>query len=111
MSGLKAFIIVLFIGEIGAFLVFKIVGCVLNKVWEFKINRSVIKGVLERLFLFVCFVYQLPQALIAFGALKIATRFIEEKDNKITIDYFFIGNIISLLLAVFYFVIWKRIVG
>jgi hypothetical protein len=109
MSGLITFFLIFIPGEIVAFFIFKFIGFALEKVWELKINRSVIKGILERLFLFVCFVYQFPQALIAFGALKIATRFIEEKDNKISLDYFFIGNITSLLLAVLYYIVWKSI--
>ncbi len=94
-------------GEIISFFIFKFIGFSLGKTWELKINRSIIKGILERLFLFVALIYHIPQALIAFGALKIATRFIEDEENKISLDYFFIGNITSLLIALFYFAIWK----
>jgi hypothetical protein len=81
----------------------------LEKTWELKINRSVLKGTLERLFLFIALIYHLPQALIAFGAIKIATRFVEEEENKISNDYFFIGNITSLIISLLYFVIWQSI--
>jgi hypothetical protein len=97
-------------GEIFSFFLFKWMEFVLDKKWDMKINRSVIKGILERLFLFIALINQLPQALIAFGALKIATRFINDEENKISLDYFFIGNITSLLLSLIYFILWKLII-
>jgi hypothetical protein len=102
--------LILVIGESVAFFIFKLIELLLNKKWAMAFNRSVIKGILERIFLFLALVYHIPQALIAFGALKIATRFIED-ENKISLDYFFIGNICSLLIALIYFVIWKLVVG
>jgi len=65
---------------------------------------------LERLFLFLALIYKLPQALIAFAAIKIGTRFIEE-ESKISNDYFYIGNITSLLLAILYFIIWNYFIN
>jgi hypothetical protein len=50
-------------------------------------------------------VYGIPHALIAFGAIKIGTRI--KPDEKITNDYFFIGNVLSLLISVFYFGLWR----
>lgn len=84
-------------------------GFFLEKKWEFKINRAVLKGTLERIFLFTALIYQIPQALIAFGAIKIATRFVEEEGNKISNDYFFIGNITSLLISLLYYIIWLSV--
>ena len=64
-----------------------------------------IKGNIERLFLFLALVYNFPQALIAFGAIKIGTRI--RPDEKISNDYFFTGNMISLLLAIIDYAIWR----
>ena len=71
------------IGEIFAFFVFKFLIRLLNKEKNLKVDRAVIKGIIERLFLFLALVYGFPQALIAFGALKIGTRFVKEA-NKIS---------------------------
>lgn len=93
-------------GEIVSFFIFKTLNYFFyNKMWQFRIDRSVIKGNIERLFLFLSLVYGLPHALIAFGAIKIGTRI--RPDEKISNDYFFTGNMISLLLSIIYFALWK----
>lgn len=96
-------------GEIAAFFLFKFMDYSLAKSWEMKINRSSLKGILERLFLFLSLVYGIPQSLIAFGAIKIATRF-TDKSSKISHDYFFIGNMASLLIAVVYLAVWRALI-
>jgi hypothetical protein len=58
--------------------------------WEFKFDRAVFKGNLERLFLFLSLVYDIPHALIAFGALKIGTRI--RPNEKITNDLLSVGD-------------------
>jgi len=63
-------------------------------------RREVLKGVLERLFLILGLLTGYPQVIIAFGALKIGTRF--QKHNKVSNDYFLIGNFISLLVAMLF---------
>lgn len=71
-------------------------------------RREVFKGILERLFLIIGLLTGYPQVIIAFGALKIGTRF--QKNNKVSNDYFLIGNFISLLVAIlFVFLIPKLI--
>ncbi|MBN1272571.1 MAG: hypothetical protein JXB26_09915 [Candidatus Aminicenantes bacterium] len=104
------FSIIFFIGEIFSFFIFKLTDYSLAKNWEMKINRPTVKGILERLFLFLSLVYGIPQAFIAFGAIKIATRF-TDKSSKISHDYFFIGNITSLLIAVLYLAVWRAILN
>lgn len=101
------FILVFLSGEFVAYFIFKSLVYVLNREWSLKIDRAVIKGILERLFLFLALVYGLPQALIAFGALKIGARFIQD-ENKISNDYFYMGNIISLLIALIYYAVWVQ---
>lgn len=115
------------IGEMGAFIIFLFVKKVFERRWYWYVDRQTIKGWLERLFLFLCLVYDLPHALIAFGAIKIGTRVSNKddyavgdvddvdnddshvhdyKDFRVSNDYFFIGNIVSLLLVVIYYAIW-----
>lgn len=65
-----------------------------------KRGRSMVKGVLERLFLIIGLVLGYPQVIIAFGALKIGTRF--QRSSSVSNDYFLIGNFISLLTAILY---------
>ena len=76
---------------------------------NYRIDRSVLKGILERFFLFLALIYNFPQALIAFAAIKLGTRFVQE-ENKISNDYFFIGNMTSLLLVVLYIVLWNHFI-
>ena len=97
-------------------LIYLIMEMVINGVFHFvskkmKSNESrgisVSKGVLERLFLIVGIVTGHPQVIIAFGALKIGTRF--QKNSKVSNDYFLIGNFISLLTALLFSILVLRI--
>ena len=62
---------------------------------------SVLRGALERLFLYIILIVALPQGLAFFGALKIATRL--KDDDKISNDYFLVGNLTSVLMVIGYF--------
>lgn len=66
-------------------------------------KREIFKGILERLFLISGMLTGYPQVIIAFGALKIGTRF--QKNNKVSNDYFLIGNFISLLTVILFVLI------
>ncbi|SMO33029.1 hypothetical protein [Gracilimonas mengyeensis] len=81
---------------------------VVSKRMKSQENRrvSIFKGILERLLLIVGLIYGYPQVIIAFGALKIGTRF--QKNSKISNDYFLIGNFISLLTAILFAIIIKH---
>ncbi len=68
--------------------------------------RPMILGILERLFLYVGLMQGFGQSLILFGALKIGTRLKNEED-KISNDYFLVGNIISVLLVFSTIAIWN----
>jgi hypothetical protein len=74
-------------------------------------KASVAKGVLERAVLYIGLLHGFPQILIAFGALKIGTRLHEEKKMKISNNYFLIGNLISILLAMLYAIIAQKLWG
>jgi predicted acyltransferase (DUF342 family) len=68
--------------------------------------RPMILGVLERLFLYVGLIQGVAQSLILFGALKIGTR-IKNEEDKISNDYFLVGNIVSVLLLFTTIAIWN----
>ncbi len=61
---------------------------------------SVLKGIFERFFVAYSLYLGYPQVLTLFAALKIATRIKDE--SKISNDYYFIGNLISISLAIIY---------
>ena len=107
MSKIAVFFFIYVLGESLAFFAFKLVNFLLLKTRDLKLNLSVIKGMIERLFLFLALVYGIPHARIAFGAIKIGTRI--RPDEKITNDYFFIGNMISLTLAIVYCAFWRQV--
>jgi hypothetical protein len=142
MRNVALFSGIFLIGEILAFLIFLLVKKKFERKWQRKIDRQTVKGWLERFFLFLCLAYNLPHALIAFGAIKIGTRVNDgsedqnedgdEKDDggdrgdasdkdkdgdeeehkspTVSSDYFFIGNIISLLLVVLYYAAWLALI-
>jgi len=66
---------------------------------------SVIKGILERLTLFIGLLYGFPQIIIAFSAMKLGTRLSQETKEKISNDYFLVGNLVSILLAMVYTIV------
>jgi len=74
--------------------------------------KSIFKGLLERIFLSIAFIHDLPSALTFFSALKLATRLKheEEKDehNKFN-DYYLLGNLASVTMAIFYAYIYNNI--
>jgi hypothetical protein len=65
-------------------------------------------GVVERFFLHISLLNGIPQSLIFFGALKIGTR-IKTDENKISNDYFLLGNLISVGLVIIVISIWNFI--
>ncbi len=131
MSKIALFATIFCVGEVLAYAIFLIVKKVFEGRWRWHVDRQTIKGWLERIFLYLCLVYDLPHALIAFGAIKIGTRVSDHDDHddhdvhdgdddidhddchvhehmdfRVSNDYFFIGNIVSLLLVVAYYAVW-----
>lgn len=92
-------ILVLVAGEIGGFFVFQIIKSPQDTA---KANKwsSAAKGILERVVMLFGLLQGYPHILIAFGALKIGTRL--RPENSITSDYYYIGNLVSLLLTLIY---------
>lgn len=75
-----------------------------NKIEGFEF-KSIAKGTFERIFLTVALIHNLPHALTLFSALKLATRLkhqeAETDHNKFN-DYYLIGNLASVMVAIFY---------
>ena len=72
-------------------------------------KASVAKGILERAVLFVGLLHGFPQILIAFGALKIGTRLHENRQTEILNNYFLVGNLLSILMAMLYAIVAQHI--
>jgi hypothetical protein len=102
-------IIIFVIGELVSLLIFAILkrAMKLSKTSPAR-KASVVKGILERAVLYIGLLYGFPQILIAFGALKIGTRLHEDKQSKISNNYFLVGNLLSILLAMLYAIIAQR---
>lgn len=75
--------------------------------------KSIIKGVAERLFLVVCLLNGYNHGLTLFGALKLGTRLKRNDDtggdDKRFNDYYLLGNLISVSIAIGYVALLKNI--
>lgn len=69
------------------------------------------KGALERGCLFFSLYLNFPQMLIAFGALKVGTRLGQDKDCKISNDYYLVGNLVSVFLVFLTYFVCRDLVG
>jgi hypothetical protein len=65
---------------------------------EYVSKRPMWNGIIERIFLYLCIFTDVYLGFILFGALKIGTR-IKAEENKISNDYFLIGNMISVSMV------------
>tara|TARA_Y100001972_G_scaffold128821_1_gene191973 strand:+ start:5958 stop:6299 length:342 start_codon:yes stop_codon:yes gene_type:complete len=103
------------IKEVGLFLVILVAGELVTNLFFFILikimNRGrmsfsgAIRGTFERLFLFFAMVNDIFHALTLFGALKIATHI--KDDDRVSNDYFLIGNLISVSAAIGYFILYN----
>lgn len=98
MDSLKINSAIYVIGELVALLIFYLVTKMFKK--DLTLS-SILRGALERLFIYIILLVQLPQGLAFFGALKIATRL--KDDDKISNDYFLTGNLVSVLIVIGYY--------
>lgn len=100
------FILFYLISELVAFFVFR-------KIRKYYLGNSGTRrpmwnGIIERIFLYICLLSGVYHGLVLFGALKIGTR-IKTDENKISNDYFLIGNLVSVglvILTVHLYKIW-----
>jgi hypothetical protein len=108
VQGYLLFLLVIFVGEIIFHLVFYIVRRVFGLVSTGNTAREVFKGVLERLMISIGLAHGIITIIIAFGALKVATKLSlsasdQEPDQVQTHnDYFLVGNVMSLIFAMAY---------
>ena len=65
---------------------------------EYGSTRPMWNGIIERIFLYLCLFTEVYHGLTLFGALKIGTR-IKADENKVSNDYFLIGNMISVSMV------------
>jgi len=70
-------------------------------------DRSWIKGVFERVFLSLCLINNIFPLLTVYAALKLGTRL--GNSHQVKNDYFLIGNITSILLAMLLYGIFRFI--
>ena len=75
--------------------------------------RSILKGVVERLFLMISLINGYPHILTLFGALKLATRLKRKSVNEnqelesLYNDFYLVGNFISVLVSILYVYLFK----
>lgn len=75
--------------------------------------KSIFKGVVERLFLFVSLANNYHHALTFFSAIKLATRLkdVEKPEDEDRFnDYYLIGNLVSVMLGIAYVYAWTKFV-
>jgi len=99
-------------GELVASVIFYIVRRTLGKEQvESVAMLAIFKGALERLILFLGLLNNYTTVLVVFGALKIGTRLHEDNKCSVTNDYFLIGNLLTILIAMAASVVAKLIIS
>lgn len=93
------------VGEGVAFLVFRSLNMKFSGLAKKTDKWSIAKGFLERIVLLTGLLTGFPQVLILFGALKIGTRI--KNEHPVSNDYYFVGNMVSVLFVLVYFIIIK----
>jgi hypothetical protein len=98
-------------GEVLIHLLLFIISKAIGKTSKDRINVSTIfKGILERSYVTIVSFLNMVPALTLLGALKIATR-IKDEENKVSNDFFLIGNLVSILFGISYFLILKYLLA
>lgn len=72
-------------------------------------NRPMWNGIIERIFLYLCILSGVYHGFTLFGALKIGTR-IKVDENKISNDYFLIGNMISVGMVLLTYYLYQKLI-
>lgn len=63
------------------------------------IKKSIFHGILERSVLFIGLLYGFQSIIIMFGTIKIATRIKDDNKERVSNDYFIVGNLLSVLFV------------
>lgn len=91
-----SFLLIYLASEVVAYFLFRRVRK--HYLGEYGSSRPMWNGIIERVFLYLCLITEVYHGLTLFGALKIGTR-IKTEENKVSNDYFLIGNMISVGLV------------
>ena len=111
MTGTLQFAGILMTGELIIHVLFFLISKFIGKTSKDKISRtSILKGLLERTFILVTLHLGMNQALTLLGALKIATR-IKDSEDKVSNDFFLIGNLVSVLFGIGYYILLTDLIG
>jgi energy-converting hydrogenase Eha subunit B len=110
MNPVAAYIILLVTGEVIVHFVFYVISKSIGKPSRDRINfATILKGLLERTFVVLVLVLELPSALTVLGALKIATR-IKDEESKVSNDFFLMGNLISIIFGIVYYLLYLEFI-
>jgi hypothetical protein len=112
MNNIFLFIIFLSIIEIALAFLFTAISYFFYKKTELN-AKSIFKGLVERVFLLISLLNDYPHAFTLFSALKLATRLKHkdidaETENRFN-DFYLIGNMISVVVAIAYVGIFKQL--
>ena len=110
MAKLVVVIIILIVCEIIVAFFFALAAQLLYKKASLDI-KSIGKGVIERIFLLIALLNNYPHALTLFSALKLATRLKHHEplnDENRYNDYYLIGNLVSVAVAMGYVCLWQN---
>ena len=114
VGGYLKFLGMVVVGEILFILLFSLVSRLFNfGVGRDQFFKEMFKGFLERIMLSVGIAHGVPTVVILFGALKVATKIsiAVSDNNKDHVakhnDYFIVGNLMSVILAIAYAVLAK----
>lgn len=78
--------------------------------------KSLIKGIVERLFIMISLLNNYPHSLTLFGALKLGTRLKrdnnenEKNEESNYNDFYLIGNFISVIIAILYVYLYNKFI-
>ncbi len=100
-----SFLVLYLISELIAFFVFRRVRK--HFLGGYGSARPMWNGIIERFFLYLCILTGIYHGFTLFGALKIGTR-IKADENKVSNDYFLIGNMISVSLVLLTAYIYQK---
>ena len=115
MTNIPFYILIFFLQELFALVVFHFIRRYFQKqnnaITAHSWLYSIMKGILERLFIFMGLLNDMPMVIGFFGALKLGTRLDTDKNDRVTNDYFLIGNIVSILIVISSYLMIKQVVG
>jgi hypothetical protein len=90
------------IGEIAMIAIFYFINLFMNPTQKLFSLGSIVRGVLERGILYVGLIMDYASIIMFFAALKLGTRLEQDKEKKISNDYFLVGNLISMGAVLLY---------